>query len=393
MKAVVHRTALLAAFACFVAAPQARSADSLDDYLEGVRTEYDLPALAAAVTKGGEVVAAGAVGVRAIGVDSRVTVNDRFHIGSDTKAMTATIAGALKEKGLIDWNTTVGDVLASRITDMNPALAAVTLEQLLSHSSGIPTDTADMVDIYVNSLELEMNPDDMRLDAIERWKHNVPKVPDASPFQYANFGYMIAGAMLETVAGEPWEHLIHTYIFEPLGMQTAGLGPQASVGRYDAAIGHMVDADGTVTPMFWGPAADVPPLLGPAGSAHMSVLDFAKWADWNAGGGKRGPAIVTPETLADIHRARVRTPPRPNPPPGTPAEGDYALGWGLVAFEWADEPLLSHNGSNSMNIAKILVDPDLDFSVVVMTNFPGPGADAAAAEVERHLYETFSGKP
>ena len=44
-----------------------------------------------------------------------------------------------------------------------------------------------------------------------------------------------------------------------------------------------------VTPMFWGAAADVPPLLGPAGVAHMSIQDFAKWAGWNAGEGKRGP--------------------------------------------------------------------------------------------------------
>lgn len=375
-----------------VLAGAARADTSLDAYLEGIRARYALPALAAAVVRNGEIIASGAVGQRAIGIDIPVTVDDRFHLGSDTKAMTATIAGTLVEEGRIGWKTTLGEVLGADIEGLDPALAAVTLEQLLSHSSGIPTDTPEMMAIYMNPVELEKNTPALRLDAITRWKDHAPKVPEGSPFQYANFGYLIAGAMLEKVAGKPWERLVDERIYAPLGLRSAGFGPQATFGRYDAAIGHALDDDGEATPMLWGPAADVPPLLGPAGNAHMSVLDFARWAGWNAGAGRRAPHIVSPATLADIHRPRVQTPPIPHPRPGTPAQGGYGFGWGTAMFDWAGEPLLTHNGSNSMNLAKVLVDTRLDLAVVVMTNYPGPKADSAASDVEQHLYEQFAGK-
>jgi CubicO group peptidase (beta-lactamase class C family) len=195
--------------------------------------------------------------------------------------------------------------------------------------------------------------------------------------------------MIEKAAGETWERLMFARIFGPLGLRTAGLGPQASFGTYDAPVGHQIDEQGKVTPMPWGPAADGPPLLGPAGIAHMSILDFATWAGWNAGEGRRGPAIVTADTLKRIHRPHVATPRLDNPPPGTPQTGNYALGWGVVKFDWTAKPVLLHNGSNSMNLAKIFVDTESDLGIVVKTNFPGQKAEAATVEVLEQLYAQY----
>src|SRR5690606_14765703 len=110
----------------------------------------------------------------------------------------------------------------------------------------------------------------------------------------SNFGYMIVGMMLEKVSGKPWEQLMHERIFAPMALTSAGLGPQASYGLIDAPVGHRINSDGTVTPMPWGPAADVPVVMAPAGNAHMSILDYATWAGWNAGMATRGPALVSP---------------------------------------------------------------------------------------------------
>jgi hypothetical protein len=144
--------------------------------------------------------------------------------------------------------------------------------------------------------------------------------------------------------------------------------------------------------MLRGAAAGAPPVAGPAAIAHMSVLDFATWAGWNAGKGKRGPALVTPETLARLHRPHVKTGKLPNARPGTPQEGEYALGWGVVKFDWATHPLLTHNGSNGMNLAVILVDVEQDLGIVVLTNFPEKKAEAAASEMIERLYREYGGK-
>lgn len=384
--------ALGLAFALAAPAAWAQEDPALDSYLETVRTEFGVPAIVAAVVSQGEIIEAGAAGVRALGRDETVTIDDRFHLGSDTKAMTATLAGMMIEEGKLRWDSTIGEVLGETVQGINPTLAAVTIEQLLSHSSGIPFDNAEIAALYFSPAAYEDTLPALRLQALDAWKDNVPVIPEVSPFQYSNLGYIIAGSMIETVAGESWEELIQERIFAPLDLTTAGLGAQATTGLYDAAIGHLLMDDGTLKPLPWGTAAESPPMVGPAGTAHMSILDFARWAAWNAGEGSRGPALVSPETLARIHRSHVVTPPIPNPVPGTPTQGEYALGWGIAKYDWSTRPLLNHNGSNGRMIAKILVDTEADFAIVVMTNAGGKQSEASAGAVIRHLYETYGPK-
>lgn len=380
-------TALLLA-ALSPAASRAEMA-SLDDMLAPIREEFALPALFAAVTKDGEIVAAGAVGERALGSGAAVTIEDRIHIGSDGKAITATVAGSLVDDGRLRWDSTIGEVLGEKVPGLNPGLAAVTLGQLLSHSSGIPSETPEILDIFFNVDAFDYSPTALRLRGLDAWKDNAPVVPEGSPFQYSNFGYMTAGAMMEAVTGKPWEMLVRERIYEPLGLASAGFGPTATPGRLDAAVGHSVDADGVVEPRLWGTWADLPPIVAPAGTNHMNILDFARWAGWNAGKGLRGPQLVAPETLAYIHAEKLRTPRRPDPPPGTPAEGGYAFGWSIEQLDYADHELLTHNGSNQFNLAKIVVDEQLDLAIVVATNIGGPSAHGAVEKAVAVLYKRF----
>jgi CubicO group peptidase (beta-lactamase class C family) len=382
--------ALLTAVAAGPAiAAASASGAALDSDLSPLREKFGLPALAAAVVKSGAIIASGATGVRALGRTERVTVNDRFHIGSDTKAMTATLAGMMVEAGKLSWTTTIGDSLGADTPHINPALAKVTLQQLLSHTSGIPSDTQEIADIYFSADALKYNIAETRRLAFAKWKDKPPATPPGLAFHYANLGYMIAGMMVERSAELAWEELIVERIFAPLALTSAGIGPQATVGKLDAAVGHDVEGD-KITPMLWGPAADVPPLLGPAGATHMSVLDFAAWAAWNAGAGERGPALVKPETLAEIHRPRISTGKLPNARPGTPQEGQYALGWGVVKFDWTEAPVLTHNGSNGFNLAKIFVDVGHDLGIAIVTNIAGEKADDATNALMKSLYTRFA---
>jgi CubicO group peptidase (beta-lactamase class C family) len=392
---MIHRRSCLASFLlAFAPAPSfaLEQAPGLNDELEQTRAKHGLPALAAAVVKDGKIVASGAVGVRALGSAVKVTIGDRFHLGSDTKAMTATLAGMMVDEGKLQWTSTIGDVLGAELPGLNRRLAAVTLEQLLSHTSGIPSDTNAIIKLYYSPDAFHYNLPALRLRLLSAWKSHAPSTPPGAAFHYANLAYITVGAMLEKVAGISWEELITTRIYAPLGLASAGLGPQASTGKLDAPVGHDVSDKGVITPMPWGPAADAPPVVGPAGSAHMSVLDFAAWAGWNAGRGKRGPPLVKPDTLAALYRPRITVAKLASSRPGTPKEGQYAFGWGVVKFDWTSGPVLTHNGSNSMNLAKIIVDPDHDLGVVVMTNFPGQVAEDATNETIEALYRRHAPK-
>jgi CubicO group peptidase (beta-lactamase class C family) len=297
---------------------------SLDRTLTPYLERYSLPALAAAVVKDGVIIASGAVGTRRFGQVHPVTINDRFHIGSDTKAMTALVAAMLVEDGKIKWSSTLGEVFPELATAMAADVPGITLEQLLSHTSGIPSDTEAHDRLVQQSFAQEK----LNLDELRYWvsKQLVTQPLQAKPggqFAYANMGYMLAGAMLERVTGQTWEELIATRVFDALGLATAGLGPQSTLGRVDAPLGHEAFDGRPPKPLLAGPGGDNPEVIGPAGTAHMSVLDFARWAGWNASSGNRGPRLVEAGTLKKLHTPVVEMSPKPDAPPGTPSMGAY----------------------------------------------------------------------
>lgn len=379
------RTNLLAV--AVLAAP-AVAQTSLDKTLTPYLEKHELPAIAAAVVKEGKVVAAGAVGTRKVGADLPVTVNDRFHLGSDTKAMTALLAGMLVEEGKLKWTSTLPDVFPALTEGMDKKLKAVTLEQFLSHTSGVPADDAALMAAIDKATLADGNLDEQRYSLVKEWSTKPVGPPGA--FAYANMNYVFAGAMIERLAGKTWEELVTERVFAPLELKTAGVGCQASLGRVDAPLGHTL-VDGKRKAFLAGPNGDNPLVLGPAGTGHMSVLDFAKWAGWVSGGVNRGPKLVKPETLTKLLTPVVTFPPKKDAPPGTPSGGGYALGWGEMAVEWASNPLIHHGGSNGKNLAHIWIDRKRDLAMVVLTNMSGKKADEGLKAIARELYETHAG--
>jgi len=132
------------------------------------------------------------------------------------------------------------------------------------------------------------------------------------------------------------------------------------------------------------------PIIGPAGTVHMSELDFARWAAWNTTLGHIGPALAKPETVAKLQARIVDMPTKPDAPVGTPSSGGYGLGWGTVALPFASEPFVFHGGSNNMNLAYILLQPSRQFGLALMTNVGGPKADDALMALAASLYRTFA---
>jgi CubicO group peptidase (beta-lactamase class C family) len=372
---------------CAVASSHAQ--DSLNEMLTPYLSKYELPALAAAVAVDGKIVALGAVGTRSAGEKIPVGVDDRFHLGSDTKAMTALLAAMYVESGKLKWDTTIADVFPDLVEKMDEALGKVTLLQLLSHSSGIPGDNLVFSNLMARATRRPGNLNEQRYWLVKEWS-NQPLESDAgAKFAYANMNYIIAGAMIEKVAGKTWEELIVDRVFTPLELRTAGFGPQATLGKIDAPLGHIV-VDGKQKPMLSGPNADNPLLLGPAGTAHMAIGDFARWASWNAGRGKRGPKLVPPEVLTKLHTPVISMPAKKDAPPGTPPRGKYALGWGELPVDWAPEPLMFHGGSNTMNLAHVWIDPKRDVALVLATNIGGKKADEALGTLAGVLYKKYA---
>ena len=289
------------------AAPAIRPPKDVSALLAPIIQKHDVPGMAAAVVRNGETVALGVAGVRTRGKPDKIAAADRFHIGSDTKAMTAMLCGILVDEGKLKWGQTLGETFPELKKSMHPQYQAVTLEQLLTHRGGAPGDlTKD--ELWGKLWQHKGTPTSARRLLLQGVTSKPPEATPGEKYIYSNAGYSIAGHMAEKVTGKSWEDLTREKIFRPLGMTTAGFGAPGTRAKNDQPRGHKADG----SPVEPGPAADNPVAIGPAGIVHCSIGDWAKFAAANLPSAKT--KLVKPETLEKLH---------------TPAPGDAEIRHGL----------------------------------------------------------------
>src|SRR5262245_41737069 len=171
---------------------------TLEQELEQIRAEAKLPALAAAAWQNGKLVEIAAVGVRKAGdASAKVTTKDQWHLGSNTKAMTATLIAIYVDRGALHWD----DALGKWFKKIDPGYAKVTLDQLLRHQGGAPGDPP--ADLWKQLWDDGDKPDARAKFVQGILSHKPAQQPGT--FVYSNAGYTIAGAMLEKATGKRWE--------------------------------------------------------------------------------------------------------------------------------------------------------------------------------------------
>lgn len=351
--------------------------ENLAPLLTPILQKYDLPALAGAIVTSKGLVGVGAVGVRKYGTNTPVTIDDEFHLGSDTKAMTATMLATLVEQGKLSWNTTIEQVFPDLVSKMNPAYRKVTLEQLLAHRAGFTDESwpkgKNLADMY----NFPGAPREQRAAYIAMILAEPEVNTPGSTFLYSNRSYAVAGAMAESVANDSWEDLMRKRLFDPLGMKSCGFGAMGTPDskEIDQPWQHILLPLGVHRAIAPGPQADNAPVIGPAGTVHCSVVNWGKFVTAHLRGEQGEAGILKPETFKRLHSPRFG--------------GDYGFGWLVTDRPWAGGRALTHAGSNTQNFAIVWMAPAKDFAVLVMTNQAGGetfnACDAAAAALILHF--------
>lgn len=323
-----------------------------------------IPGMAVAAVRDGKVVAYGVSGVRKHGDTAKVTLSDKFHIGSCTKSMTGTLAAMLVRDGKIKWESTVAEVFPD--LEISPGYRKATLLQMLSNSGGGPGDMPK--ELWENAVANREKPEAEQRQALIRALLSIaPAYPPGTKRVYSNGGFTIAGAMLEEATGKPYDGLLRDRLFKPLGMSSGGFGMPASPGKTDQPWGHVAGKDDAIIPIPPGPDSDNPPAITPAGRVHLSILDFAKYARFHLGDSPASP--LDADSIRFLH-----TP--------TPPGEDYALGWVPLERPWGGKVLM-HNGTNTMNYSVIWMSPEKKLAVMALCNSGHPSAaetcDAAVA--------------
>ncbi|HET8627650.1 MAG TPA: serine hydrolase domain-containing protein [Thermomicrobiales bacterium] len=276
-------------------------------YLQQVATQQHFSGAALAARGGTRFVAAEGLADRAADVPN--TLATMFRLGSVTKQFTAMAVLILQQRGRL----AVRDPVCRYLPECPIAWAPITLEHLLTHTSGIP--------YYINSpaFAAAWPPKDATPEQLVAEFRDWPlDFPPGARMQYSNSGYVLLGYVIERVTGTSYADFLRRAIFDPLGMADSGFDTTAI--RPGHAQGYY--ADGTE------PAPYAMSAIYAAGALYSTVGNMARWDDAL----ERG-ALISP----DLTRAMF-TPHAPCPPPGSPGgclmatDAGYGYGW-FIAHE------------------------------------------------------------
>ncbi len=295
-------------------------------------------------------------GQRVTGGEAPTARSDAWHVGSLTKSMTSTLAARLVEDGLIEWTSTIGEVLGPSVPEMQEDWRDITLAQLLTHAGGMDANMG-----FIRSVILLQRP----REAYVRAALSDQPLEAPGGFLYSNAGYVVAGAMLEAAADAPWETLITSEVFEPLGLESAGFGaPQG-----DALEGHRPGLFGGLRPAGQGTRSDNIPAMGPAGRVHLNTEDMLRYLRAHL---LQDRGFLSEESWDMLHSAV--------------GPQNYAMGWGV-----GEDGTLVHSGSNTMWYAVAYIDPAAGEAVFVAVN--SGDLDQVAGPVDEALRALLSAPP
>ncbi len=368
-------TSLALALAPREAPPDALPKD-LDRFIEDTRKDLGVVGLAVAVVKDGRVVYAKGFGERKIGSGESVDENTLFAIGSNTKAFTAAAIGTLVDEKKMGWD--------DRVTQHLPWFALydpyvtreITVRDLLSHRSGLGRRGDE--NWYATDFDRE--------EILRRVRFLEPNASFRSEAGYQNTMFIAAGEVAEAVSGESWDGFVSERILKPLGMTRSRTSVRELEGMGNVAEPHE-KIDGKVVAV---PHRNID-NVAPAGSILSSVSDMTRWMLLMLGEGElEGKRILSKETAAEVWKPSIIYPMSPESKALFPSThfSTYGLGWGLR--DYRGRFVATHSGGIDGMLSQILLVPEEELGIMVLTNTSPMGAPAQGA-VTYHVLDAYLG--
>ncbi len=320
---------------------------AIDQWVEDRMTEARIPGAAIAVAKDGVIVHARGFG-EADDARRAVSPQTPFFVMSITKSFTATLVLQLVEEGRIDLDTPVVQHLLW-FEVASPGSADITIRQLLSHTSGLPTLLPGEYDRILAA----PTADDLEQE-VRRLADMTLSAPPGTRFQYSNVGYSTLALLIETIEGQPYEDVLEERLFVPLGMQHSH-ARKAEAEADGLAAGHRS--------WFGRPVAydwDYSRIGLGAGFTFASAADLAKFGALHVGGGEvAGVRLLTPESVAAMQRREVEI--------ASPyGNRHYGLGW--FVSEHHDSTMVHHSGVGPNYRSDLVLLPDHGWTIAVLVN-------------------------
>lgn len=323
-------------------------------YAEHLVETHQVPAVSLAVWQNKQLHQA-AAGILNRDTAVAATTDSVFQIGSIGKVMTASLVMQLVDAGRIDLDRPVKHYLRDFAIADSVASAAITVRQLLNHSSGIAGDFIPNDRHHSGNL-------------IARYLDRCNRLPLVHPvgqfYSYSNAAYGILGRLIEVMTGGSWFDAIEERLFQALGMTHALCRPEDTL-RYRAAIGHLPDPDApeqwqlTHTPFSSS-------ALAPAGTTlSMTAADLITFARAHMDGGlsQSGQRWLSKQAVAQMQQAQIALPCL-----SSVVTTHMGLGWGLSQINRSDQRYFGHLGGTIGQRSLLRIVPEQNLCFVALVN-------------------------
>lgn len=298
------------------------------------------------VAKDGKVLYRNAVGEAQAEWNIPNTPETKFRLGSITKQFTAVAVLQLVEKGKIKLD----DPVKKYYTGAPASWDAITIHHLLNHTSGIPSYT-DQPGFFAKGSMLPMKAGEI----VKLTQDKALEFPPGSKFHHNNTGYVLLGAILETVTGKPYADHMRDVIFDPLGMKDTGYDVSAVILKNRAA-GYQRGKNGLENALYLDMT-----LPHASGALYSTVDDLLKWDQ----------ALYTEKLITEASRRKLFTPGLDN----------YGYGWGLTKTR--AHFVAQHGGGINGFSGHILRVLDENLVVITLANLSNSGASELAQELAK----------
>ena len=334
---------------------------ALDARIEAVRQQFDVPGIAIAIVKDGQVVLERGYGLREVGKPDKVDAHTMFAIASNTKAFTATALQMLAEDGKLNMNDRVIDHLPwFRMSD--PYVTHdMRIRDLLSHRSGLSLGAGDL--LYWPTTDYTTR------EVAERLK-DVPLTGQfRGQYAYDNILFGVAQLVVEAASGMEFKQFLQTRIFNPLGMDETRYNADDLMASDNMATGHAKQDFKELKPvgtLTWRNVSG-------AGGLYSSVHDMAKWMNTQLASGaipggkgrlfpeKRQREMWTMLTPIPVSKSSL-----PGLSPAVPNFLGYGQGWMLS--DYRGHRVVWHTGGWPGMVSRLTLVPESNIGVVVLTN-------------------------
>lgn len=356
MRTIYRITATLLLFGFLTTAfAQNRDYEQLSQQLEQMRQDWNVPGMSIAIIDSGEIVFNRGFGELETRKSQQPNGQSLYAIASISKAFTATALAMLVDEGKLEWDDKVIEYLPYFELYDPWVTLNMTIEDLLTHRSGLKTFSGDLL-WHASTHSME--------EVVKRARYLEPEFGFRDGFGYQNIMYIAAGLVLEKVSGKSWAEFVRERILDPLEMN-----------RTLTSVSEISGYDNVAIPHSGQPGENIPipyinwDNMAPAGALVSNTEDLTKWIELQLNRG-----VYNGDTLFSEDRCREMVAVHNPIPvsafaehtyPGNTFEG-YGLGWSLKTYR--GEKIVSHGGGYDAMISNLTMIPGKDAGFVILTN-------------------------